>query len=287
MGMGRQTAQSLPAAQRLFEEASDLLGYDLVQLCLEGPAEELHRTNRAQPALFVASLAALELLRSDTPEAFEKCEFAAGLSLGEYTALVFAGVIRFEDGLRLVQRRGDAMQAASDTSDGAMCSVLGLDEAQVESICDEARQSEVLEVANYLCPGNQVVSGHATACERVKPLAEAAGAFRVVDLTVAGAFHTRLMQPAVEPLGRALRQVDFQDGRIPVVSNVDAIGRTDAAEIVDVLERQVVQPVLWEETIRRLIHDGVDHFYEVGPGKVLRQLVKRTNRQVSCESVIG
>ncbi len=285
--MGRQSSQSPPAARALFDRASDILGYDLAELCLRGPAEELHKTNRAQPALFVASLAALELLRAQSPEVLEQCEFAAGLSLGEYTALVFADVISFEDGLRLVQQRGDAMQAASDASDGAMCSVLGLEDGQVESFCDQARQGQVLEVANYLCPGNLVVSGHSAACERVKPLAEAAGAFRVVDLTVAGAFHTSLMQPAVEPLGKALHEAHFHAGRIPVVSNVDAVGRTQAGEIVDVLARQVVQPVLWEETMRRLMYEGVDHFYEVGPGKVLRQLVKRTNRQVSCETVIG
>ena len=174
--MGRQAAESLPAARRLYDRAAEVLGYDLAKLCFEGPAEELDSTVISQPALFVTSLAAIEQLRDKAPDVVLSCEATAGLSLGEYTALVFAGAMEFEEGLRLVAVRGEAMQEAADTTPSGMVSVLGLEQSQVEKLCAEARGDETLQIANLLCPGNIVVSGTNAACERVAEMAPAAGA---------------------------------------------------------------------------------------------------------------
>src|SRR6185295_17961553 len=200
VGMGATVCAKVPAARALFDRASGILGYDLYKLCTEGPAAELDSTDHSQPALFVASLAALEQLKQDSPELVSNCAAAAGLSLGEYTALVFAGVMDFEAGLRVVQERGRAMQEAADATSSGMVSVLGMEREQVESLCREARGADTLEIANLLCPGNIVVSGDTPACERIAEMATAAGAMKVIPLAVAGAFHTSLMQSAVERL---------------------------------------------------------------------------------------
>ena len=221
VGMGRQLAESLPAARALYDRANEILGYDLAQRCFAGPAEELDATDVSQPALFITSLAAIEQLRKDQPDVVLSCEATAGLSLGEYTALVFAGVIEFEAGLRLVQERGSAMQDASDAVPSGMVSVLGLELAQVEELCDRARGDDILQVANMLCPGNIVISGHNAACQRAADMAPAAGAMKAIPLAVAGAFHTPIMAPAVERLATALADVPMSKPTIPVVSNVD------------------------------------------------------------------
>ncbi len=284
--MGAHLAASLPAARALFDRAAEILGYDLLKLCSNGPEEKLNSTIHSQPALFVCSLAALEQLKQDSPEVVENCAVTAGLSLGEYSALVFAGAIDFDGGLRLVQARGQAMQDASDAMPSGMVSILGLERAQVENLCDRARGEDVLQLANLLCPGNIVVSGHLSACERVKLLAEAAGAMKVIPLAVAGAFHTPLMQPAIGRLATALAAVEIRTPRIPVVSNVDARPHQDRQEIGGLLVRQVVNPVLWEDSMRWLIEEfGVDVCYEIGPGRVLRGLLKRIDRKLPVESV--
>jgi [acyl-carrier-protein] S-malonyltransferase len=233
----------------------------------------------------VTSLAALEWLRNESAGVVNHCGMAAGLSLGEYTAMVFAGAMEFEVALAVVQRRGEAMQAASDATSSGMVSVLGLELEQIEALCDEARNGEVLQVANLLCPGNIVVSGHTGACERVAELANAAGAMKVIPLAVAGAFHTSLMDSAVGQLADALADVPLSPPRIPVVSNVDARPHEDPGEIRDLLIRQVVSPVQWEQSMRYMLDAGVERFYEVGPGRVLRGLLKRIQRKVPCETV--
>lgn len=277
--------ESLPAAGRLYDRAAEVLGYDLAQICFEGPAERLDSTVHSQPALFVTSLAALESLRRESPAALESCRYAAGLSLGEYTALVFAGSMEFEEALKVVQRRGEAMQEASDRSPSGMVSILGLELEAVQAVCDAARQQEVLRVANLLCPGNIVVSGSVGACERVAEEAERAGAMKAIPLAVAGAFHTELMQPAVDQLAAALEGVSLKTPRIPVVSNVDALPHEDPEEIRQLLVRQVVSPVRWEDSMRYLIDRGCESFYEIGPGRVLRGLLRRIDRKLACESV--
>ncbi len=287
VGMGAELAARLPAVRQLYDRANAVVGYDLAKLCFEGPAEELDSTVRSQPALFVTSLAALEALRVDQPDVALSCEMAAGLSLGEYTALVFAGVMTFEDGLRLVQIRGEAMQAASDATPSGMVSVLGLERSQVQQLCDQARGGDVLEIANLLCPGNIAVSGSNAACERVAEMAPAAGAMKAVPLAVAGAFHTSIMGPAVERLRAALADVPMQKPRLPVVSNVDAQPHDDPGEIRELLVKQVVSQVRWEDSMRYLLAQGCDQFYEVGPGRVLRGLMKRIERRAECLGVMG
>lgn len=285
VGMGREIYDSVPAAKALFDRAGEILGYDLAGLCFRGPAEQLDSTVCSQPAIFVASLAALEGLRAASPDVVENCALAAGLSLGEYTALVFAGVMDFETGLRVVQARGAAMQAAADAVPSGMVSILGLDLPKVEALCAAARdEGEVLEVANHLCPGNIVVSGVRRACEKVADLADKAGAMKTIPLAVAGAFHTSIMRPADQRLAEVLATTKLRSPRIPVVSNVDALPHSDPDEIRALMIRQVLNPVQWEASMRYLVAQGVDDYHEVGPGKVLRGLLKRIDRQASCKS---
>jgi [acyl-carrier-protein] S-malonyltransferase len=239
----------------------------------------------SQPALFVASLAALESLRASGTSPEADCVATAGLSLGEYTALTFAGALTFEEGLRLVRQRGEAMQAASDATPSGMVSVLGMERQKVEELCDKARPKGLIQVANLLCPGNIVVSGAAAACDEVERLAPEMGAMKTIRLAVAGAFHTELMKPADEKLAQALALVQLQRARIPVWSNVDARPHTDPEEVRKLLVRQVLQPVLWEQTVRNLLADGVEEFYEIGPGRVLAGLLKRVQRQAKCHNV--
>lgn len=285
--MGKELCERLPAARQLFARAAGVLGYDLAAVCFEGPKEKLDSTVYSQPALFVTSLAALELLRQEQPEVVAACAGAAGLSLGEYTAMVFAGALEFESGLRLVQQRGEAMQAAADAEPSGMVSVLGLEREQVQALCDEARgPGEIMQLANLLCPGNIAVSGHLAACARIPDLAQKAGAMKTVPLAVAGAFHTPLMASAVEKLRAALAATEIRTPRIPVYSNVDARTHQDPTEIRGLLERQVCSPVLWQDSMERMLAEGFDEFYEVGPGRVLRGLMKRIARKTACHGVL-
>jgi [acyl-carrier-protein] S-malonyltransferase len=285
VGMGARLAESYPSVRDLYDRAAAVLGYDLAELCFNGPSEKLDSTVCSQPALFVTSLAALEALKAESPEVVLSCEMAAGLSLGEYTAMVFAGVMEFEDGLTLVQRRGAAMQKASDATPSGMVSILGLEPAQVEELCDKSREDGVLQVANYLCPGNIVISGTNDACERAAEMAQPFGAMKAVPLAVAGAFHTEVMRPADQSLAEALADVAMQKPKIPVISNVDAQPHDDPEEIRAILVKQVLQPVRWEDSMRLLLDQGVDQFYEVGPGRVLRGLLRRINRKIACQNV--
>ena len=288
VGMGRELHAVLPQARTLFERANALLGYDLAAVCFDGPAEKLDSTVYSQPALFVCSLVALEQLKATRPEVVEGCAVAAGLSLGEYTALVFAGVLDFETGLRIVQQRGEAMQAAADATPSGMVSILGMELSAIEDLCGECRQAgEVLQVANHLCPGNIVVSGHKAACARIAELAPQRGAMKAIPLPVAGAFHTPIMQPALERLQAALAKADLKKPRIPVISNVDAQSHDNPEQIRQLLVQQVCSPVLWEASQRAMLAQGVDTFWEVGPGRVLRGLLKRIDRKVACEGVLG
>lgn len=286
VGMGRAAFEGSTAVRELFDRAKAVLGYDLASICFDGPAERLETTVISQPALYVCGLAGIELLRTQNPDVLQSCEAAAGLSLGEFTALAFAGVFDFETGLKLVQRRGEAMQAAADLSPSGMASILGLELAQVESLCRDARKpGEVLEVANLLCPGNIVISGSKEACQRAVELAPQAGAMKAIPLAVAGAFHTELMQPAVAKLAEALDAATFTSPRIPVISNVDAQSHDRPEEIRQLLLRQIVSPVRWEESIRELMRRGIDSFWEVGPGRVLRGLMKRIDRKAACDGI--
>ena len=285
VGMAGDWVESCPAAAELFARASAILGWDLLAVARSGPAERLNTTAVSQPAILVTSLAALEVLRGRPDSPLASAGITAGLSLGEYTALVFAGALGFDDAVRLVDVRGRAMQECAETRPGAMVAVLGLDREKVAALCDECRAGEVLEVANVLCPGNVVASGSIAACRRLEAAAPAAGAMKCVPLEVAGAFHTVLMQPAVERLAAALAGIELRPPRIPVVSNVDARPHVDPAEIRGLLARQVVGVVEWNASMAYIVSTGVRSLWEVGPGRVLRGLMKRIDRGVACNGV--
>lgn len=284
VGMGKTLSQQFPAAKALYDRANEILGYDLAALCFEGPAEKLDTTVISQPALFVSSLAALEMLKAQNPQVVDSCAMAAGLSLGEYTALVFAGAMSFEDGLRVVARRGAAMQQAADSNPSGMVSALILSSEQVARVQDDAQAAGQIWIANYLCPGNTVLSGDKPACSKAIELIEQAGG-GAKALAVAGAFHTPLMQSACGQLDEVLRDVQIHSPRIPVVSNVDAKVHGDAARVREILVRQVTQPVLWESCVREMLAQGCDQFYEIGPGKVLKSLMKRIDRKADCQTI--
>ena len=287
IGMGKEAWERFDAVKQLFAKASDILGYSIQDVCFDGPVEKLNSTVISQPALFVTSMAAIEVLKEINPEAIESCAGAAGLSLGEYSALAFAGVISFEDGLRLVQKRGEAMQAAADACDSGMVSVLGLDAEKVEAVCNEARiDGEILQTANFLCPGNIAVSGHQASCGKVSAVAEAAGAMKSIALSVAGAFHTPIMEPAVESLSAAVDATTFSDSSVPVYTNVDATARTSGSEFGPLLLKQICSPVRWHDTMDTMLADGFDEFYEVGTGRVLRGLLKRIKRKLPTHGTL-
>ena len=285
VGMGRVLAEKYPEIRHIYATANDILGYDITKLCFDGPAEELDSTVISQPAIFLTSIAALETLKIEAPEVLLATEATAGLSLGEYTALVFAGALSFEDGLKLVQKRGRAMQDASDATPSGMVSILGLERSQVEELCNKSRGEGTLQIANLLCPGNIVISGSNNACERAAELAPEMGAMKAVPLAVAGAFHTPIMHPADVILSEVLSSIDLKNPTIPVVSNVDAQPHSEPEDICEILVKQVLQPVLWETSMQFLLEQGFDTFYEVGPGRVLRGLLRRIDRKAVCHNV--
>lgn len=284
--MGQALCATSPAAARVFESADEILGYRLSEICFNGPKETLDATEHSQPALLVCSIAALESLRESDPAAADAAVSCAGLSLGEYTAMVYSSAMSFADGLRVVRERGLAMQEAADAQPSGMVSVLGLEDDKVAELCDAARQpGEIMQIANYLCPGNIAVSGHTASCQKVVELAESFGAMRAVPLAVAGAFHTNIMKSAEARLEKVLAGVDIEKPRIPVISNVDESPHFEADDIRQTLVRQVCSPVYWYTSMNRMIEEGVDHFVEVGNGRVLRGLMKRINRRIECSGV--
>jgi len=288
VGMAKAVCDENPAAKALFDKASSILGYDLLSKCVDGPKEELDSTVVAQTAIFVSSMAAVEKLKADDPTAIDACTVAMGLSLGEYSALCFAGAFSFEDGVKLTKARGEAMQAASDACSSGMVAVVGLDVASVEKICVEASQKsgKPVTIANYLVDGNYAVSGAIEACDAVREIAPGYGARMAVPLSVAGAFHTDFMAPAVERLRAVLKEVDIKSPRIPVVSNVDAKAHFDPDEIRDILARQVTNPVQWEAITSVMVKsEGFGKAYELGPGTVCRGIVKRYGKKLEVVNV--
>ncbi|KAJ6948687.1 hypothetical protein NC651_002872 [Populus alba x Populus x berolinensis] len=290
VGMGKE-AQSVSAAAQLYKKANDILGYDLVELCTSGPKEKLDSTVISQPAIYVTSLAAVEVLRARDggQQIIDSVDVTCGLSLGEYTALAFAGAFSFEDGLRLVKLRGEAMQEAADAAKSAMVSVIGLDADKVQQLCDAANQDvdedNKVQIANYLCPGNYAVSGGVMGVEAVEAKAKSFKARMTVRLAVAGAFHTSFMEPAVSRLEAALAATEIRQPRIPVISNVDAQPHADPATIKKILARQVTSPVQWETTVKTLLARGLKKSYELGPGKVIAGIVKRMDKKAEMENI--
>jgi len=285
VGMAKDLALRSPLAHAIFSKAEEILGFDLLQVCVDGPAEKLNSTAMSQPAIFVSSLAALEEAKSSNPEIVSKCTATAGLSLGEYTALVFADAISYPDGLRLVAERGRAMQESAEARPSTMASILLLDKEKVQELCDTVSLAgPKVTIANHLCPGNLVVSGAVSAVEETEKLAQAAGG-KTIRLTVAGAFHTQFMEPAQERLRKALENTEIRTPRVPVWSNVTGKKHENPAQIRELLSRQVVEPVLWDQLVQDILGQNIASFYEVGPGKVLAGLLKRINRKASCQGV--
>ncbi len=284
LGMGAALCDKFPPAFQRFQQASQILGYDLLEICKNGPVDQLNSTAFSQPAIYVSSLAALDLLNSEDPQASQGCKITAGLSLGEYTALTFAGAISFADGVALVKERGEAMQAASEKSPSGMLSVIGAEKQQIAQICEEAGKVGLIKMANFLCPGNIVVSGDDQACLMFEKIASEKG-IRTIKLAVAGAFHTSIMEPALERLAKILGTTSIASTNVPVLANVDALEHSDPVSIKNKLARQVVEPVLWENCIRKILDSGVEKLYEVGPGRVLAGLAKRINRKIEIVNI--
>jgi [acyl-carrier-protein] S-malonyltransferase len=270
VGMGKDLAAAHPEARVLYERADDLLGFPLSRFCFEGPQERLTATDVSQPAILVTSLAVLAVLQKTPAGQALKPAAAAGLSLGEYTALVAAGAIGFDDAVRLTHLRGRLMQECCDAQPSGMVSLIGVDEAAAEKICDAAQGVGIIRPANYNCPGQIVASGVKAACDRVAEIAESLGAQRAIPLAVAGGFHSPLMAPAREKLAPELRGLRLRELRFPVVANVTGDYYSGAASVPDLLARQVDGPVRWQQGIQRLI----------APGRVLTGLLKRIDRRV-------
>ncbi|HLL74962.1 MAG TPA: ACP S-malonyltransferase [Pyrinomonadaceae bacterium] len=272
-GMGRELAEKFPASRAAFEEADDALGFALSRLCFEGPDEELRLTENTQPAILTASVAALRAMES---EGFPSPSFVAGHSLGEYSALVAAGALSLADAVRTVRARGRYMQEAVPVGVGAMAAVLGSDEQTVAAACEEAAQGEVCSPANLNSPKQIVIAGHAGAVDRAIEVLKSSGVRKAVKLPVSAPFHCALMMPAQGRLAEDLRRLNFNDPRVPLVTNVDAKLIRTGAEAREALIRQVSQPVRWSESVTALAEGrGVKTFVEVGPGKVLSGLLRQ------------
>jgi [acyl-carrier-protein] S-malonyltransferase len=282
VGMGKDLFDNSAAAREIFEIADDALGFKLSEMCFAGTEEDLQLTANTQPAILTVSVAAHRAMQ---PEGVEAPAFAAGHSLGEYSALVAAGVIDFADAVRTVRKRGTYMQEAVPIGVGAMAAILGLDAESVAEGCEEAAQGQVCSPANINSPAQVVIAGNAEAVDRACEILKRKGAKRAVKLNVSAPFHCSLMMPAQERLAVDLTALSYGDFKFPVIHNVDAAANESPALVRDKLTKQVSSPVRWLESVQNLIAAGVDNFVEVGPGKVLSGLVRQINRDVRCTNV--
>lgn len=281
-GMGKDLAANFAVVRQAFEEAADVLGIDMASLCFNGPEEELRLTTNTQPAILTASVAALRALQQETGMT---PAYVAGHSLGEYSALVAAGSLSFADALRTVRRRGAFMQEAVPVGTGSMAAVLGMSAEELESVCREAAQGEIVAPANFNGPGQIVIAGHTAAVERASVLARERGAKRALLLPVSAPFHCALMEPAGVRLAEVLAAVDIRPLTMPVVTNVEAQPNGDSRRVKELLVRQVSAPVRWEETVESMAGLGVERFVEIGPGKVLAGLIKRIAKGAVTQNV--
>ena len=281
VGMGKELADTFPICRQVFEEADDALGQKISRLCFDGPAEELQLTEHTQPAILAMSVAVCRLLTSRGYGS----HYMAGHSLGEYSAHVAAGTLGFADALRLVSRRGRYMQEAVPVGQGAMAVVMGLDAEGIQQACAEVAGDEVVSAANLNTPSQIAISGHVQAVERAGVRARELGAKRVVPLSVSAPFHCALMKPAEIRLEPELRALVARDPSVPVIANIDAKPKRAGMESVEALIRQVSSPVLWEASVRALVDVGVSTFLELGPGRVLTGLIKKTDRAVRVLNV--
>lgn len=276
-GMGLDLYENSPLAQELFEKANTILGFSITDIMFEGSAEDLKETKVTQPAIFLHSV----ILAKTLGDNFQ-ADMVAGHSLGEFSALVAAGALTFEDGLRLVSQRAQAMQKACELQPSTMAAVLGLDDAVVENIC--AKTKGVVVAANYNCPGQLVISGEIEAVNKACEALKEVGARRALVLPVGGAFHSPMMEPAREELAAAIENTTFSKPNCPIYQNVTASAITDENEIKANLISQLTAPVRWTQSVQQMLEDGATHFTEVGPGKVLQGLVKKINREAETAS---
>lgn len=281
VGMAKDLYETFELARSYFDRANEILGFDLKKVCFEGPEEELKKTYITQPAIFVHSVVVNELLKEkgQTPQG------VAGHSLGEYSALVAGGSLSFEDGLKLVQKRGQLMYESGKKNPGTMAALIGLSEEQVYALCDELKSEGVIQPANFNSPGQIAISGDVAVIHKAIEKAKEMGAKKAVELVVSGAFHSPLMDDARAGLQEALEKTEIKAAQVPVYTNVTAQPVTAADEIRSLLYRQLTSPVLWQKSMENMIADGFERFYEIGPGKVLTGLLKRINRQVPCQPV--
>lgn len=279
IGMLSRHAQRSPLVTETFAQASEVLNYDLWQLVQEGPQDKLNLTENSQPALLAASVAIWRVIQDEKPM---QPEFMAGHSLGEWSALVCAGVIRFEEAIRLVQLRGRYMQEAVPVGQGSMAAIIGLDDAEILSACKRAAEGEVVAAVNYNSPGQVVIAGHAAAVDRAMALCKSAGAKRALPLPVSAPFHTSLMKPAAERLAKDIQATEFRAPNVPVIHNVHAQVERDPEAIKSLMVEQIYAPVQWVACVNELVAQGVAQVVECGPGKVLGGLVKRIAKPVVC-----
>lgn len=283
VGMGKDAYEQSPIAREMFDRADAALGFALSKIIFEGPETELRQTAITQPALLATSVALLEVYRSAQGV---QPDFVAGHSLGEYSALVAADALDFEDAVRLVRARGQFMEQAVPGGRGAMAAVLGAERESLDALCRSVTdQVGLVELANVNCPGQIVVSGTAEGVAAVVERGKEAGAKRVIPLEVSGPFHSSLMRPAAEQLQAELASVSFRDAAVPVVANVNAVSVSSGQALRDLLVKQVVSPVLWEDTVRFLLAQGVDTFVEIGSGTVLAGLIRKVDKAAKVVSV--
>ena len=276
VGMGKEFYDQFRVAKEVFEEADDTLRFSISSLCFQGQEEELRLTENTQPAILTTSIAALKVLQT---EKGINPKFAAGHSLGEYSALVASGALSFAEAVQTVRLRGKFMQEAVPVGEGAMAAILGMERKEVEKLCEEAAAGEVLSPANFNCPGQIVIAGHLKAVHRAIERVKQNGK-RAVLLPVSAPFHSPLMKPAGTRLEKALEEIFIKDLNLPVVTNVEAEINTSKEKVKALLVAQVSSPVRWEESMRRMIEEGVEQVLEIGPGKVLSGLMKRIDSTV-------
>ncbi|MEP7077145.1 MAG: ACP S-malonyltransferase [Acidobacteriota bacterium] len=282
VGMGKDLFENFAAARDVFETADDALGFSLSKMCFSGDEEQLQLTANTQPAILSASIAAYRAMEA---EGFAKPDFVAGHSLGEYSALVAAGVLEFADAVVTVRKRGTYMQEAVPVGVGAMAAILGLDADTVEAGCSEAAEGQVCSPANINSPSQVVIAGNAEAVDRACEILKAKGAKRAIKLNVSAPFHCALMMPAQERLEHGLKGLKYNAFAFPIVHNVDAAVNEDTTQVCDRLTRQVSSPVRWLQSVERMTANGVEKFVEIGPGKVLTGLVRQINREIAYANI--
>lgn len=285
VGMLADLAPQFPIVEKTFAEASEVLGYDLWDLVQNGTAEDLGQTQRTQPALLAASVALYRVWQEKFPE--QKPAVMAGHSLGEYSALVCAGVLNFQDAIKLVELRGNAMQQAVPAGSGAMFAIIGLDNEAIIKACEQAASEtgEIVSAVNFNSPGQVVIAGTKAAAEKAGELCKAAGAKRALPLAVSVPSHCALMKPAAEKLAAALQNITLNQPLVPIINNVDVAVETNAETIRNALVRQLYSPVRWTETVEKMPQDGVTTLYEIGPGKVLTGLTSRIVKELNAKAV--